>query len=149
MTTNRAMTFVELQNTSGAYDEAGIDILFDVTKLNCELSDGMGRVLPPSGGPWGGRGPFGPCWVKLPYNSTIRLFVNGGSTDPLMVYPNGKPWCYWSIPANDTNVLFLAGTLDLATHTNTTFSGPPELTERYWKEHCTATLSFPKTRLHD
>ncbi len=149
VTTNRAMTFVELQNVSGAYDGTGIDILFDVTKLNCDLSDGTGRVLPkPDGVSWSGPGPLGPYWLQLPYNSTIRLFVNGGSLAPLMVYPNGEPWCYWSIPTNDTNVYFLAGTLSLATHTNTTFSGPPGLTERYWQEHCTAKLLFPKTGIH-
>lgn len=120
-TTNSAMTFVELQNvTPVGYD--GIDICFDVMKLNCKLTDATGSVfIEPVRGPWGGRGPFAPSWVRLPYNSTIRLFVNGGTREPLAVYPNGEPWCHWSIAASDTNTYFLSGTLSLSTHTNQFF----------------------------
>ena len=136
-TTNGAMTFVELQNVTG-YGGEGIDVYFAVTNLNCELSDATGRAVPkPSGASWGGRGPFSPCWVKLPYNSTIRLFVNGGRMDPLSVYPSGEPWCWWSIRKNGTNVYYLAGTLKVSTHTNSIL--PPD----YYK----ATLVFPKTKI--
>ena len=44
-TTNGAMTFVELQNVTGACCD-DIDVCFDVTKLNCELSDGAGKLVP-------------------------------------------------------------------------------------------------------
>jgi hypothetical protein len=136
-TTNEAMTFVELQNVTGACCDS-IDIYFAVTNLHCELSDATGKAVPktsPLG--WSGRGPFLPCWVNLPYNSRIRLFVNGGSLNPLMVYPSGEPWSRWSIPANGTNVYYLTGTLSVSTHTNSAL--PPD----YYK----ATLIFPKTRI--
>jgi hypothetical protein len=135
---NLAMTFVELQNVG----LEAIEVYFSVTNLHCELSDAAGKAVPkPTGGAWGGRGPFSPCWVNLPYNSTIRLFVNGGTITPLSVYPSGEPWTRWSISANDTNVYYLAGTLSLSTHTNRLEL--PELIERYYR----ATLVFPKARI--
>jgi len=133
-TTNGAMTFVELQNIG----LGSIEVYFAVTNLHCELSDAAGKAVPkPSGGAWGGRGPFPPCWVNLPYNSTIRLFVNGGRLNPLMVYPGGEPWSRWSIPASGTNIYYLTGTLNVSTHTN------PPLPPEYFK----GTLVFPKTRI--
>jgi len=145
-TTNGAMTFVELQNvTGGCCDD--IDVCFDVMKLNCELSDSAGKAvpMPTGGGGWSGRGPFGPCWVKLPYNSTIRLFVNGGALDPLAVYPSGQPQRHWSIAGNDTNTYFLTGTLNLFTHTN--LSLQPEFREMDYKQNRTAIMEFPKARI--
>jgi hypothetical protein len=137
-TTNGAMTFVELQNVDGACCDS-IEIYFAVTNLHCELSDATGKAVPkatPTS--WGGRGSLLACWVNLPYNSTIRLFVNGGSLNPLMVYPSGEPWTRWSIPANGTNVYYLTGTLSLSAHTNSS-ALPPD----YYK----ATVIFPKTRI--
>lgn len=135
---NLAMTFVELQNVA----LGGIEVYFSVTNLHCELSDAAGKAVPKAtGGGWGGRGPFLPCWVNLPYNSTIRLFVNGGTMNPLAVYPSGEPWSHWSIPASDTNVYYLAGTLSLSTHTNRL--EPPALIEKDYR----ATLVFPKARI--
>ena len=133
-TTNGAMTFVELQNVG----IGSIEIYFAVTNLHCELSDATGKGVPkPTGTSWGGRGPFLPCWVNLPYNSTIRLFVNGGRLNPLMVYPSGEPWSRWSIPAAGTNAYYLTGTLSVSTQTNSAL--PPD-----WHK---ATLIFPKTRI--
>ncbi len=136
-TTNGAMTFVELQNTTGACCD-GIDVYFAVTNLHCELSDAAGRAVPkPTGGAWGGRGPFSPCWVNLPYNSTIRLFVNGGSLNPLMVYPGGEPSSRWFIPPNGTNIYYLTGTLSVSTHTNASLPS----------DDYEATLIFSKTKI--
>jgi len=133
-TTNGAMTFVELQNV-GIGD---IEVYFAVTNLHCQLSDSAGKAVPkPEGAAWGGRGPFLPCWVNLPYNSTIRLFVNGGRLNPLMVYPSGEPWSRWSIPANGTNVYYLTGTLSVSTHTNSSLPS----------DYFEAMLVFPKTRI--
>jgi len=145
-TTNGAMTFVELQNVTEACCD-DIDVCFDVMKLNCELSDSAGKVvpMPTGGGGWSGRGPFAPCWVKLPYNSTIRLFVNGGTLDPLAVYPGGAPWRHWSIAGNDTNTYFLTGTLNLFTHTNRSLQ--PEFREMDYNQNRTATMEFPKARI--
>ena len=145
LTSNWAMTFVELQNVTGACCDA-IDVYFAVTNLHCELSDITGKAVPIlNGGGGSGRGPLLPCWVNLPYNTTIRLFVNGGRMDPLMLYPSGKPWVHWSIPSTDTNTYYLSGTLNLSTHTN--FSLPPEFREMDYRRHCTATLEFPKVRI--
>lgn len=144
-TTNGAMTFIELQNVTGAIGE-GIEVYFAVTNLHCDLSDAAGKAVPePTAGPWSGRGPLSSCWVNLPYNSTIRLFVNAGTVDPLTVYPSGEPWCHWSIAGTDTNAYFLTGILNLSTHTN--LSVPPEAREMYYKLHCTATLELPKVRI--
>lgn len=143
-TTNGAMTFIELQNVTGACCD-GIDVYFDVKELHCKLSDNAGKAVPISGGTWGGRGPFAPCWVRLPYNSTIRLFVNGGTMEPLSVYPSGEPWAHWSIAGNDTNTYFLTGTLNLFTHTNLSLS--PAFREMDYKQGWMATLEFPKLRI--
>ena len=141
-TTNGAMTFVELQNLG----LEGIEVYFAVTNLHCELSDATGKAVPKAMGVgWGGRGSFLPYWVNLPYNSTIRLFVNGGSMYPLRLYPSGEPWVYWSIPSTDTNTYFLSGTLNLSTHAN--LSLPPEFREMDYKQSRTAILEFPKTRI--
>jgi hypothetical protein len=144
-TTNGAMTFVELQNVTGAQGE-GIDVYFAVTNLHCQLSDRTGKALPEPGGvAWGGRGPFAPYWLRLPYNSTVRLFINGGSMNPLMVYPSGEPWRRWSIAADSTNAYFLSGTLNLSTHTNLSLS--PEFREPDYQLNRKATLEFPKMRI--
>jgi hypothetical protein len=147
-TENHAMTFVELQNVTGASGES-IEVCFDVMKFNCDLSDESGKSVPkPAGGAWGGRGPFSPCWVTLPYNSTIRLFVNSGSRTPLSVYPNGEPWCHWSISPSDTNVYYLSGTLNIFTPTNCAPSSFPELLRKsFYDEHCRGTLTFPKMKI--
>ena len=135
--TNGAMTFVELQNVTQACCD-GIEVYFAVTNLHCELTDATGKAIPkPTRVGWGGRGPFLPCWVNLPYNSTVRLFVNGGTLNPLMVFPSGEPWSRWSIPPNGRNVYYLAGTLSVCAHTNSSL--PPD----YYK----ATVVFPKTRI--
>ena len=141
-TTNGAMTFVELQNVG----LCAIEVYFAATNLHCELSDATGKAVPkPTGGAWSGRGAFLPCWVNLPYNSTLRLFVNGGSMDPLTLYPSGEPWCYWSILRSDTNTYYLTGTLNLSTYTN--YSGPPELREKMFFDEYRTTLVFPKTEI--
>jgi hypothetical protein len=146
-TDNAAMTFVELQNADGAYSES-IDVCFDVMKLNCTLTDGSGKNVPkPMGGAWGGRGPMGPCWVTLPYNSTIRLFVNSGSKSPLAVYPNGEPWTHWSISSSDTNIYYLSGTLEIFTRTNDNTHIIPELQQSVYDQSCKGLLTFPKIKI--
>lgn len=144
-TTNGAMTFVELQNVTQA-NSGSIEVYFAVTNLHCELIDAAGKAVPTeSPVAWGGRGPFSPYWVNLPYNSTIRLFINGGNLDPLALYPGGDPAVHWSIPKNDTNPYYLFGTLNLFTHTN--YSGPPEFRENMYFHEYRTTLAFPKTKI--
>ena len=143
--TNGAMTFIELQHVSRACCD-DIDVYFDVTKLDCRLTDASGQEGPkPSDVSWGGRGPLQPAWVNLPYNSTIRLYVNGGNMDQLVLYPSGDPWRFWAISKSDTNIYYLAGTMSLSTHSNLNLS--PSFTEKDYKENCTATLEFPRFRI--
>jgi len=138
---NTAMTFVELQNVTGGYSE-NADVCFDAMKLNCTLTDESGKSVPKHSHPWSGRGAFSPCWEVLPYNSTIRLFVNSGSKSPLTVFPNGEPWSYWLISTGDTNIYYLSGTLDICSQTNES----PRL-QRLYDSHCKGTLIFPKTKI--
>jgi hypothetical protein len=96
-TGNLTMTFVELEHTTGA-SGCSVKLYFDVMGLKCELTDSNGKPAhKPQGGAWGGRGPFSPRWVVLPYNSAIRLFVNSGSKSPLNICRGGEPWDCWSI----------------------------------------------------
>jgi hypothetical protein len=144
-TTNSVMTFVELQNVSGA-GGIDIDVYFDVQKqMICELTDSAGKSLPIPGGGWGGADPSPPRWVKLYYNSSIRLYVSPGTLAPLTIYPGGYPGRYWSISETDTNTYFLTGTLTLSTRTN--LSLPTEMRESDYRLHGTATLKFPKTKI--
>lgn len=147
-TTNWAMTFVELQNVTGACCDS-IDVCFDVMKLNCKLSDSGGRAVPEvSLGGYSGRGPIPPCWVNLPYNSTIRFFVIGGTANPLSVHSNGVPWAsYWSLAMKDTNAYFLSGTLNIFTHTNAILTNFPGEQEMDFQLDRTATLEFPTVRI--
>jgi len=126
-TTNAAMTFVELQNVTGAYSEAA-DVLFDSTKLKCTLTDEHGKDVPKPMGvvAYSGRGAL-VNWVTLPYNSTVRLFVNSESKSPLSIHPSGEPWSQrWSILPADTNSYYLSGTLELRTRTNSLAARFPE-----------------------
>lgn len=150
-TDNAAMTFIELQNVTRAYGE-NVDVCFDSMKLECVLTDEGGKDIPkPMGGAWSGRGPLGPYWVTLPYNSTMRLFVNSGSKSPLSVYPNGEPWSHWSISPSDRDIYYLSGALGICTRTNhlgAIFGDAPlSHKQQYYEQHCMKTLTFPKMRI--
>jgi hypothetical protein len=149
-TETQAMTFVELKNATRACCDA-VDVCFDVMKLNCTLTDESGKNVSKaaSSGGYSGRGAFRPTWVVLPYNSTIRLFVNAGSRSPLGVYQNGEPSSsHWSISSNDTNVYYLSGTLDIFTRTNdATASMPESYRQGYYDLNCKGTLTFPKMKI--
>jgi hypothetical protein len=70
-----------------------VKVYFGVMGLNCDLVETNGTHPPLENvRGWGGRGPFQPCWVVLPYNSTIRLFINSGNRSPLHIHQNGEPW---------------------------------------------------------
>ena len=142
--TNGTMNFIELQNVSGACCDA-IEVYFDPSKLNFQLSDEAGIVPKLDGGIWSGPLPSSPVWVNLPYNSTIRLFMNSGRMEPLSIYPSGDPVLYWSISKGDTNTYYLAGTMGLSTHSNLNLS--PSIIDIYYKEHCTAIMEFPRFRI--
>ena len=152
-TDNAAMMFVELQNVTGAYSESP-DVLFDSTKLKCKLTDEYGKDFPNpmSAMAYSGRGAL-VNWVKLPYNSTIRLFVNSESKSPLSIHPNGEPWSQpWSISSGDTNVYYLSGALELRTSTNGMAkilgdSMPLSRKQEYYEKDCIKTLSFPKGKI--
>jgi hypothetical protein len=151
-TDNAAMLFVELQNVNGAYSE-DVDLLFDSTKLKCTLTDEHGKdATKPMGFiAYSGRGAL-VNWVTLPYNSTIRLFVNSESKSPLSIHSSGQPWSQrWKISSGDTNVYYLSGTLELRTRTNgiAKIFGDIPLSRKqdYYEKDCVKTLIFPKVKI--
>ena len=147
-TTNHTMMFVELQKLDSACC-GSVKLYFDVMGLKCRLVDSNGKRAPkPQPMGWGGRGPFTPSWVVLPYNSTIRLFVNSGSKSPLRITETGEPWSYWQIPSTDTNVYYLSGTLTISTRTNATLQAKPHDDVNPHEYHeWKGTLVFPKTKI--
>lgn len=141
-----SMTFVELQNVSIG---ASLKLYFDVMGLNCELvgTNNLPVPLTSSRGVHDSR-PLSPYWVVLPYNSTIRLFINSGYSSRLTVFQNGKPWCYWSINPTNTNVYYLSGTFTIGTATNGTLTvTPPEMMGTHSYADWRGKLNFPKTEI--
>lgn len=139
--------FVELQHVTEA-SGCSVKLYFDVMGLNCRLVEANGTPVPleqPMG--WGGRGPFDPRWIVLPYNSTIRLFINSGSRSPLRINQNGEPWRRWAIKPDETKAYFLSGTFDIVTPTNSvlTVVPPPSVGPHDYAEW-RGRLVFPRTR---
>ena len=147
-TDNHTMMFIELQNAQGA--SGGSDkLFFDVMGLKLNLVDASGKSAPkPEISAWGGRGPFSPSWVVIPYNSTIRLYVNGGSKSPLTICQSGEPWKWWEIPSRDTNIYYLTGTLTISTAANATMTAMPhEQPNIHEYAEWQGTLVFPKVEI--
>ena len=139
--------FVELQHVTGACCPS-VKLYFDVMGLNCDLVETNGTHLPLENvGGWGGRGPLGPRWVILPYNSTIRLFINSGSRSPLHIHQNGEPWRRWSIKPDETKAYFLSATLGISMPTNSVLMvTPPVSVGPHDYADWEGKLVFPKTR---
>jgi hypothetical protein len=146
---NHTMMFVELQNTFGAHGGESVKLYFNVSGLKCNLVDSEGKPAPkPKLMLYDGRPPFAPYWIVLPYNSTIRLFVNPGSKSPLRITKSGLPWEYWEIPSNDTNDYYLSGTLTISTDTNAMLIAKPhdEVNPHEYHEW-EGTLVFSKVKI--
>ena len=144
-TDNAAMTFVELQNVTGAVCE-DVDVYFDKVKLKCTLTDEKGKdISKPVDKLAAGSEIRGPdsCWITLPYNSTSRLFVGSGGKSPLSVNSYGIIWNHWSISSDDTNTYYLSGTLEICTRTNEMAIRMPS----YYEKNCKKTLIFPKVKI--
>ena len=146
-TERHASMFVELQHvTEGS--SPSVKLYFDVMGLNCELVETNGTPMPlEEPVAWGGRGPFQPRWIVLPYNSTIRLFINSGSRSPLRINQNGEPWRRWAIKPDETKAYFLSATLEIVTPTNSvlTVVPPPSVGPHDYAEW-RGRLIFPRTR---
>jgi hypothetical protein len=145
-TNNSTMTFVELENVTGACCGSS-KIYFDVMGLNCELFDTNGAPVPLArsfGG--GGRGNnFGSTWAVLPYNSSTRLYVNGGSESPFSILQNVSH--HWEIQPSDTNAYYLFGTLTISTPTtNANLTVTPDKGMHYYAGW-SGTLTFPKVKI--
>lgn len=141
-----SMTFVELQNVSIG---ASLKLYFDVMGLNCDLvsTNNLPVPLTSSRGSHSSR-PLLPYWIVLPYNSTIRLFINSGYSSRLTIFQNGNPWCYWSIEPTGTNAYYLSGTFAIGTATNGTLTvTPPEMMGTHSYADWRGTLTFPKTKI--
>jgi hypothetical protein len=143
------MMFVELQNVTGAAG-GSVKVYLDVNNLHLDLLDANGdhvqRPLGHSGGGVPSSGGSG--WVVLPYNSTIRLFVEHGGLSPLTIYENGVFNSPWTISDSDTNVYYLSGTLTISPPINGTLQVSPHDS---WGVHSYADWSgkliFPKARI--
>jgi len=147
-TSKQSMMFVELQNVTDAVG-GSVKLYVDVNNLHLDLLDANGaRIKHPLGGSGGGTPSSGGSdWVVLPYNSTIRLFVEHGGQSPLTIYENGVLERPWTISASDTNVYYLSGSLTITQPTNGTLQVMPH---ESWDIHSYAdwsgTLMFPKAR---
>ena len=150
-TDNAAMTFVELQNVTRAAGK-DVDVCFDdKAKLICTVTDENGKNIPEQIGGGSRIMRIEPHWITLPYNSTIRIFVESGSRSPLSVSSYGKIWSHWSISCNDTNVYYLSGTLEICTRTNGMAKifgdAPQSVKQSYYEQNCIKTLTFPKLKI--
>lgn len=142
-TDNAAMMFVELQNVTHAAGE-DVDVCFDdKAKLICSVTDENGKNIPEQIGGGSRIMRIAPHWVTLPYNSTIRIFVESGSRSPLSVNSYGETWKHWSIPMNGTNTYYLSGTLEICTRTNDMAIRMPS----YYEKNCKKKLNFPKVKI--
>jgi len=146
-TTNHTMMFVELQNTTEAVG-VGVKFYFDSMGLNCELASNGIPVGPAPPHAQGGGGAHTAKWIVLPYNSTIRLFINIGTISPLTIHQGGEFGRYWEIPSTDTNAYSLTASLVISTPANATLIATPHRSEdpheyAEWK----GTLVFPKVKI--
>ncbi|MBC8126676.1 MAG: hypothetical protein H8M99_05965 [Gloeobacteraceae cyanobacterium ES-bin-144] len=113
--------YLEFQNVTGAIG-APLQFYFEPGALRCELFDSDGKSLPAEvvSGSGGGAGP---CWITLPYDSTIRLLANmyGYGLKPedgfmlVMAPPNMQGW---TIRAGDTKAYSMSGTISVTTPAN-------------------------------
>jgi hypothetical protein len=145
-TNNSTMTFVGLQNVTGACCGSS-KIYFDVMGLTCELVDTNGMSVPLARGfGRGGRGDtFGSTWAVLPYNSSTRLYVNGGSRSPFSILQDVSH--YWGLLPSDTNAYYWSGTLTVSTPTtNANLTVTPDKGMHYYAEW-SGTLTFPKVKI--
>ena len=138
--------YLEFQNVTGAAGSR-LQFYFDPGRaLRCELLDADGKPSPPEGVSGNGGG-AGPCWITLPYNSTIRLRANmyGYGLKPedgfmlVMSPPNMQSW---TIRPGDTKTYFMSGTFTVTTPTNHVTKDSDEA-RTIWN----GTLEMPKMKL--
>lgn len=114
--------YLEFQNVTGSVGSP-LQFYFDPGRaFRCELLDADGKPPPPEGGAGSGGG-AGPCWITLPYDSTIRLRANmyGYGLKPedgftlVMSPPNMQRW---TIRAGDPKTYSISGTFTVTTPEN-------------------------------
>jgi len=131
--------YLELQNVSTTVGNP-MEIYFDPQNgLQCELRDSHDQPPPPIG--TGGSGAFpSPCWVTLPYDSTVRLrsswYGYGMPKNKGLKIPLFQELI---ILAENTNDYFLSSTFTVTAPTN--HICPPD--------HCVwqGTLTLPKMKI--
>jgi hypothetical protein len=114
--------YLEFQNVTSAVG-APLQFFFDPgSGLRCEMVDANGKPPPPVGMAGSGSG-AGPCWITLPYDSTIRLRANiygygSKPEDGFMLVLLPPTMQYWAIKPGNTNDYFMSGTFTGSTPTN-------------------------------
>ena len=114
--------YLEFQNVTGAAGTP-LQFYFDPGRgFRGELLDATGKPPPPVG-MGGSGGGAGPCWITLPYDSTIRLRANmyGYGLKPedgFMLVLSPPSMQNWTIKAGDPNVYFMSGTFTVTTPTD-------------------------------
>lgn len=136
--------YLEFQNVTGAVGSP-LQFYFDpVRALRCELLDADGKP-PPAEGMGGSGSGAGPCWITLPYDSTIRLRANmyGYGLKPedgfmLVVSPPQG----WTIRPGNTKTYFMSGTFTVTAPKNHV-AKDSEDARTIWS----GTLELPKMKL--
>ncbi|MFN0125520.1 MAG: hypothetical protein ACKV19_02410 [Verrucomicrobiales bacterium] len=138
--------YLEFQKVTGAAGSP-LQFYFDPgSAMRCELLDADGKPAPPEVGRGSGGG-AGPCWITLPYDSTIRLRANmyGHGLKPedgfrlVMSPPNMQSW---TIRPGDAKTYFMSGTFTVTTPTNHVTKDFDD-TRTIWS----GTLELPKMKL--
>jgi hypothetical protein len=139
--------YIELQNLNlGIGDKR---VYFDIRNaLSWEVSDSNGKRVPHKPVPvmgWAGPPPQ-PCWITLPYDSTVRLRANlnfGGRSGGTLVVPiNGLSGEAWQFPVGDTNTYFVTPTVNLNPPASVLTNMSP-MNQEVWK----GKLTLPRTKL--
>ena len=130
--------YLELQNVS-AGDTMYVYYVASISPLHCQLRDFDGKSVESGPSP-GSDGRPSPCWLALPYDSTLRFNTRVGPAfapaHPCLFFCVGLEGGAWEILLTATNDYFLSGTFTISAPKN-------ETRPRVWE----GTLKLPPVRI--
>jgi len=130
--------YLELQNVS-AGDTMYVYYVASKSPLHCQLHDFGGKTVESEPSP-GSDGRPSPCWLALPYDSTLRFDTRLGPAfapaHPCLFICVGLEGGAWEIPLTATNDYYLSGTFSSISTTN-------ETRPRVWE----GTLKLPPVKI--